>query len=447
VAHDEVVALYDEAGEVSGSAPRSVMRARNLRHAASSIVVRDRLGRIYLHRRTTTKDVYPGLLDFAAGGVVLAGEEPDDGAVREVEEELGVEGAVLVPFGVADYADDATRYRAFRFVVTWDGPIRWQPEEVSWGEWVTVEDLVRRLDEEALSLVPDTVSVWGPAIRAWDADRIGLEQGWDSVTTLVERQWVDRTARRPGGEAALLAEVVLLPAIADRLGVEVPRPAVLGRDPIRVRHVLVEGEAADPATLTPRDGGVFAAFITALHATPLPLAADAGCPSAADDHLERAARGERFARRVLPLLPPDVRGKGVALLERVAVVGEQALCHGDLVGEHVLVREGRLSGVIDWGDARVTDPALDLAWALNATAVGFADAVARGATVDEATRERSRDWWALAPWFEVERLVAHAGDGAPGSPGPPDAPGADAAEVARAVDALVHRLRWWSAGG
>ena len=142
MADDEVVALYDEAGEVAGSAPRSVMRARNLRHAASSIVVRDPLGRVYVHRRTTTKDVYPGLLDLAAGGVVLAGEDPSRGAVREVEEELGVSGVRLEPLGVADYADDHTRYRAFRFVVTWDGPIRWQPEEVSWGEWVTVEELV-----------------------------------------------------------------------------------------------------------------------------------------------------------------------------------------------------------------------------------------------------------------------------------------------------------------
>ena len=133
MAADEVVALYDEAGEVVGSAPRSVMRARNLRHAASSVVVRDPLGRIYLHRRTETKDVYPGLLDFAAGGVVLAGEDPAAGAVREVEEELGVVGVPLEPLGVADYADEHTSYRAVRFVVTWAGPIRWQPEEVSWA--------------------------------------------------------------------------------------------------------------------------------------------------------------------------------------------------------------------------------------------------------------------------------------------------------------------------
>jgi 8-oxo-dGTP pyrophosphatase MutT (NUDIX family) len=172
---DEQVALYDEAGRVVGSAPRSVMRSRNLRHAASSIVVRDPDGRVYLHRRTTTKDVYPGLLDFAAGGVVLAGEEPGDGALRELEEELGVHGVPLVPLGVADYADAATRYRAFRYTATWDGPVRWQVEEVSWGAWVDLPELVRIVDEEPESVVPDSVAVWRPILRDWlDPGREGV---------------------------------------------------------------------------------------------------------------------------------------------------------------------------------------------------------------------------------------------------------------------------------
>lgn len=164
---DELVALYDEDGIVVGSAPRSVVRARNLRHAASSVVVRDPLGRIYLHRRTDTKDVYPGLLDFAAGGVVVAGEDPADGARRETEEELGIVGARLEPMGTADYADAHTRYRAFRYLVSWDGEIRWQPEEVAWGDWVTLEELVRRLIDEPGTIVPDTAAVWGDLVRAW----------------------------------------------------------------------------------------------------------------------------------------------------------------------------------------------------------------------------------------------------------------------------------------
>lgn len=164
---DEQVALYDDDGRVTGSVPRSAMRSRNLRHAASSVVVRDPAGRVYLHRRTTTKDVYPGLLDFAAGGVVLAGEDPDDGAVREVEEELGVHGVPLEKLGTVDYADEATRYRAFRYAVTWDGPVRWQPEEVSWGSWVDLAELVRLLDEEPATVVPDSIAVWAATLREW----------------------------------------------------------------------------------------------------------------------------------------------------------------------------------------------------------------------------------------------------------------------------------------
>lgn len=168
---DELVARYDAQGHVVGEVVRSVMRSENLWHAASSVVVRDPVGRIYLHRRTPTKDVYPGLLDFAAGGVVLAGEDPALGAVREVEEELGVHGVPLEPVGVVAYEDEHTRYHAHRFTVEWDGPIRWQPEEVVWGEWVGLDALVRRLEQDAATVVPDSADVWGDVLRGWLADR------------------------------------------------------------------------------------------------------------------------------------------------------------------------------------------------------------------------------------------------------------------------------------
>ena len=63
-------------GRVVGCAPRSQMRAENLPHAATSVAVRDADGRIYVHRRTDTKDLFPGAHDVWAGGVVAAGEEP-----------------------------------------------------------------------------------------------------------------------------------------------------------------------------------------------------------------------------------------------------------------------------------------------------------------------------------------------------------------------------------
>ena len=161
----EVVALYGDDGRPTGEvATRTEVRARNLVHAATAIVVRDPAGRVYVHRRTETKDVYPGRYDFAAGGVLQAGEDPYDSAVREVAEELGVTGVDLRLLYEADYADEHTRYHAYCYECTWDGPIRWQPEEVAGGEWVTVARLREVLDE--WPFVPDTLANLTPWLAA-----------------------------------------------------------------------------------------------------------------------------------------------------------------------------------------------------------------------------------------------------------------------------------------
>ncbi|MFC7877946.1 NUDIX hydrolase [Isoptericola sp. NPDC057391] len=153
---DEVVALYDEAGRPCGAAPRSRVRAENLRHAATAVVVRNGAGEVYVHRRTDTKDLYPGRYDFCAGGVLRAGEDPLESARRELAEELGVTGVELVPLGFADYADDRTRMREFLYECTYDGPVTWQPEEVAWGAWVAPARFLRMLDE--VPFMPDSVA-------------------------------------------------------------------------------------------------------------------------------------------------------------------------------------------------------------------------------------------------------------------------------------------------
>jgi 8-oxo-dGTP pyrophosphatase MutT (NUDIX family) len=53
--------------------------------------------RVYVHRRSATKLVMPGLHDCWAGGVVGPGEDPAGTAARELAEELGVTGVPLTP--------------------------------------------------------------------------------------------------------------------------------------------------------------------------------------------------------------------------------------------------------------------------------------------------------------------------------------------------------------
>lgn len=400
---DEEVALYDRDGGVVGSAPRSTVRAQNLHHAASSVVVRDRWGHVYVHRRSPGKDAYPGLLDFCAGGVVRSGEDPDESALREVDEELGVSGVHLAGLGDADYTDDVTSYRGFLYTTTFDGPIRWQVEEVVWGDWVELEDLLRHLDREPQDFVPDSPALWRPQLDAWAADRVVLPSGWDSVPVLVEGRWVERTPQRPDVARQLLAEVALMPVIADRLPLEVPVPRVMALDPLRVRHVAVLGQAADPASLTAADGRALGRFLKDLHAIPLADLPGDSVPDAAMDPSDRAEQLGEFERTVLPLLPAEVQDDGLRLLRGLAVVGEQALTHADLVAEHLVMREGSLVGIIDWGDARVTDPALDLAWPLHGTPTGFSAAIRAAYGVTEEQERRSREWYALLPWFDAHR--------------------------------------------
>lgn len=164
---DEIVALYDRGGNPCGSAPRSRVRRENLHHAATAVVVLDPAGQVYVHRRTDTKDVYPGMYDVCAGGVLLAGEDPYDGAVREVAEELGVSGVPVVPIFRGAYEDAHTSYEAFGYLVEgWDRPVRWQPEEVAWGGWMPLQDVVTHLDDPDWPLVPDSRALVGPWLRA-----------------------------------------------------------------------------------------------------------------------------------------------------------------------------------------------------------------------------------------------------------------------------------------
>src|SRR5439155_10989424 len=101
----------------------------------------------------------------------------------------------------------------------------------------------------------------------------------------------------------------------------------------------------------------------------------------------------------LPLVAPELHDASRALFaEAETLTGFEArLVHADLGPEHLRVAEGRLAGVIDWGDSRIGDPALDYAWLLNGP---FADW-----DVDAELRRRALIYHRLGPWFEV-----HYGD-------------------------------------
>ena len=128
---DELVVIVDENNNITGTAARREMRGKGLAHRATYIAVFNSLGQLYVQRRTMSKDVYPGLLDPVAGGVVQAGESYEESAVRELAEEMGIPGVAMEPQFDFCFVDGDAKVWGRLFRCQWDGPVIPQPEEVA----------------------------------------------------------------------------------------------------------------------------------------------------------------------------------------------------------------------------------------------------------------------------------------------------------------------------
>src|SRR3569833_148195 len=146
---EELLDIVDASDQVIGRSPRGEAYARGLRHRCVFVFVRDGSGRIFVHRRTPDKLIFPAMYDMFVGGVVGAGETYADAALREAEEELGVSGlprpASLFSF-LFEGPEGHTRWSRV-YEARCDLPVNPQVEEVAWHAFLTEEELARRLPE------------------------------------------------------------------------------------------------------------------------------------------------------------------------------------------------------------------------------------------------------------------------------------------------------------
>jgi isopentenyldiphosphate isomerase len=156
------VEVVDPEGRVLEVVPRARMRAENLRHRAVFVLVTSTDGRVLVHRRSEAKDVWPGWWDLAIGGVVGAGEAWDDAARRELAEEVGIEGVEPQAAGSGAYEDDDVRLVARLYRVVHDGPFRFADGEVVEAGFVTVDELLRLVEQRPF--LPDSRALVLPLV-------------------------------------------------------------------------------------------------------------------------------------------------------------------------------------------------------------------------------------------------------------------------------------------
>lgn len=160
----EWVDIVDGDDRVIATVPRAEMRARRLRHRAVSVAVIGSDGRLLVHRRADDKDLWPGMWDLAAGGVVSAGEDFATAASRELAEELGVHADEMEYLGQAEYADESVALIGRGYLVVHDGPFTFTDGEIAEVRWVTRAQLTELMTTERF--VPDNVALLLPLLDA-----------------------------------------------------------------------------------------------------------------------------------------------------------------------------------------------------------------------------------------------------------------------------------------
>lgn len=226
---------------------------------------------------------------------------------------------------------------------------------------------------------------------------VKLGEGFDHAAYEVDGELIVRASKEadPATRSeSILREAELLEVVARFSTLPVPEPVFADAEagvivyPRLPGVPLMDHPVADPARLAPALGG----FLGRLHRTSL---GEVEHLVERDDYpltawLENAERDYREIAEQVPAsdrtLVEDFLGQTPPPEPRAAV-----FCHNDLGAEHVLVdvESNTVTGVIDWADAAIADPARDLALVYRDLGPEVFDLMLGGYAWDEADRERA----------------------------------------------------------
>lgn len=224
-------------------------------------------------------------------------------------------------------------------------------------------------------------------------------EGWDNAIYKLGDGLALRLPRRAQAARLIEHEQRWLPILAERLPLPIPVPVRTGTPEGRFPwHWSVvpwlDGDTVDRTAMRPLEGAVFGAFLRSLH---VPPPSDAPANPHRDVPLTKKApdvraRLERIGERV-PEGVTRIWKDGLASAFDV----EPTWIHGDLHARNVLVADGAISGIIDWGDICVGDPATDLAsfWTVLPTREARLRAMKAYGPLSGATLCRARAWAAF----------------------------------------------------
>lgn len=235
-----------------------------------------------------------------------------------------------------------------------------------------------------------------------DLPIIVLDEGWDNQMFRIGKSYLMRLPRREMASPLIANEQHWLPKIADQLPLPISRPVRFGTSGFGYPcswSILpwIEGTSADLCGPTIDHVEAFVAFLQALHVPApqnAPLNPYRGVPLKTRAK-SAEARMEKLQAHYPDLIAPLTKIWKTAL--NCPIDMDDTWIHGDLHAKNVLMHQGKISGVIDWGDITSGDRATDLAaiWML------FSDKDVRQKAIDLFGTSMTENTWLRAKGWAI----------------------------------------------
>ena len=248
-----------------------------------------------------------------------------------------------------------------------------------------------------------------------------LQEGWDNSVIEVSGELIFRFPKRPEVEDNLRKEIRLLPKLANHLTVRVPRFEYVWEggkkyDGRFVGYRKIKGVPIGRwCAREPHSAKMIrnlAAMLTEIHRFPARLHPELKLIFYGPKERRRRLNElyVQVQERILPVLTGRERLKTIDFFEEQLAIQtnfrfNSTLTHDDLSGPHILCdkTKDRISGIIDWEDSCIGDPAVDFYGILQKCGLSFTRRVLEkyDGEPDPGFIQRVRLYLAVVPFYEI----------------------------------------------
>ncbi|MGB0581952.1 MAG: NUDIX hydrolase, partial [Limisphaerales bacterium] len=132
-----------------------------LLHRAVHILVFNPAGKVFLQKRSASKDTHPLTWDSSTSGHVDAGEDYDESAVRELQEEIGLALAQAPErlFKI-DACDETDQEFVWVYRTESEGPFTLHPAEIVEGGWFDGPEISAWIHDRPEEFAPAFAHLW-----------------------------------------------------------------------------------------------------------------------------------------------------------------------------------------------------------------------------------------------------------------------------------------------